>query len=41
MKRATSTPKRVRFEAWPCMHPNAAGMHIGARALVVAVPPGA
>jgi transposase len=33
------TPKRVRFEEWPCIHPNAAGMDIGARELVVAVPP--
>ena len=32
-------PKRLRVEAMPCIHPNAAGMDIGARALVVAVPP--
>lgn len=39
MTRSTPTPTRVRFEEWPCMHPNAAGMDIGARAIVVAVPP--
>jgi transposase len=39
MNRSTPTPTRVRFEEWPCMHPNAAGMDIGARAIVVAVPP--
>jgi transposase len=32
-------PLSVRFEEWPCIHPNAAGMDIGARELVVAVPP--
>ena len=32
-------PKRVRMDAMPAIHPNAAGMDIGARAIVVAVPP--
>ena len=32
-------PKRLRVEEMPCIHPSAAGMDIGARALVVAVPP--
>ena len=32
-------PKRLRVEERPGIHPNAAGMAIGARALVVAVPP--
>jgi transposase len=32
-------PKRLRVEDMPCIHPNAAGMDIGARAIVVAVPP--
>jgi transposase len=38
MKRATPTPKRVRWDDMPCIHPNAAGMDIGARAIVVAGP---
>ncbi len=38
MKRATSTPTRVRWDDMPCIHPNAAGMDIGASAIVVAVP---
>jgi transposase len=38
MKRATPTPKRVRWDDMPCIHPNAAGMDIGASAIVVAVP---
>lgn len=38
MTPSSPTPKRLRFEEWPCMHPNAAGMDIGARELVVAVP---
>jgi len=37
MKRATPTPKRVRWDDRPCLHPNAAGMDIGASAIVVAV----
>ena len=32
-------PKRLHVEDMPCIHPNAAGMDIGARAIVVAVPP--
>jgi transposase len=32
-------PKRVRMDAMPSIHPHAAGMDIGARAIVVAVPP--
>ena len=32
-------PKRLHADAMPCIHPNAAGMDIGARAIVVAVPP--
>jgi len=32
-------PKRVRMDDMPSIHPNAAGMDIGARAIVVAVPP--
>ena len=32
-------PQRLRVEDRPCLHPNAAGMDMGARALVVAVPP--
>lgn len=32
-------PKRVRMDDMPYIHPNAAGMDIGARAIVVAVPP--
>jgi transposase len=39
MKRATPTPKRVRCDM-PCLHPHAAGMDIGASAIVVAVPLG-
>jgi transposase len=39
MNRSTPTPKRIRLEEWPCIHPNPAGMDIGARAIVVAVPP--
>ena len=39
MKRSTPTPKRVRIEEWPCIHPNAAGLDIGASAIVVAVSP--
>jgi hypothetical protein len=39
MTRSTPPPTRGRCDAWPCLHPNAAGMDIGARALVVAVPP--
>jgi transposase len=31
-------PQRIRFEEWPCMHPTAAGLDIGASELVVAVP---
>lgn len=38
MTPSSPTPKRIRFEEWPCIHPNAAGMDIGARELVVAVP---
>jgi hypothetical protein len=37
MTRSTRTPKRVRFEEWPCLHPHAAGIDIGARAIVVYV----
>lgn len=32
-------PQRVRLDALPAIPPNAAGMDMGARALVVAVPP--
>jgi transposase len=38
MPPACPTPKRVRFEEWPGLHPTAAGIDIGARELVVAVP---
>jgi hypothetical protein len=34
MHRSIPTPKRVRFEEWPCIHLHAAGLDIGA-----AVPP--
>jgi transposase len=39
MPRAKPTPKRLRWDDLPCIHPNAAGMDIGASAIVVAVPP--
>lgn len=39
MKRSSPTPKRVRWDDLPCIHPNAAGLDIGASAIVVAVPP--
>jgi transposase len=39
MPRSTPTPKRIRWDDLPCTHPNAAGMDIGASAIVVAVPP--
>jgi transposase len=39
MKRTSPTPKRPRWDDMPCIHPNAAGMDIGASAIVVAVPP--
>ena len=32
-------PKRLHVDEMPCIHPHAAGMDIGARAIVVAVPP--
>jgi len=32
-------PTRVRMDDRPAIHPHAAGMDIGARAMVVAVPP--
>jgi transposase len=34
-----STPKRIRLEELPFIHPNAAGLDIGASEIVVAVPP--
>jgi transposase len=39
MPRSKPTPKRIRWDDLPCIHPNAAGMDIGASAIVVAVPP--
>ena len=39
MKRSIPSPKRIRGDDLPCLHPNAAGMDIGASALVGAVPP--
>ena len=39
MRLVIPPPKRVRVAEMPCLHPNAAGMDIGARAIVVAVPP--
>ena len=39
MKRSSPTPTRVPWDDRPCIHPNAAGMDIGARAMVVALPP--
>jgi transposase len=39
MPRSTPTPKRIRWDNLPCIHPNAAGMDLGASAIVVAVPP--
>ena len=39
MSRVIPPPKRLPVDEMPCIHPNAAGMAIGARALVVAVPP--
>jgi hypothetical protein len=39
MTRSRPTPKRVRWDDRPGIHPNAAGLDIGARAIVVAVPP--
>ena len=38
MTPSSPTPQRIRFEEWPCIHPNTAGMDIGARERVVAVP---
>jgi transposase len=39
MPRSQPTPKRIRGDDLPWIHPKAAGMDIGASALVVAVPP--
>jgi transposase len=39
MPRSKPTPKRLRWDDLPCIHPTAAGMDIGASALGVAVPP--
>jgi len=39
MKRSSPPPKRVRWADLPGMHPHAAGLAIGARAIGVAVPP--
>jgi transposase len=39
MHRSKPTPKRLQWDDMPCIHPNAAGMDIGASAIVVAVPP--
>jgi transposase len=39
MKRSSPTPKRVRGDDLPCIHPNAAGLDIGASAIVAAGPP--
>jgi transposase len=39
MPRSKPTPKRIRWDDLPCIHPNAAGMDIGASVIVVAVPP--
>jgi transposase len=39
MPRSTPTPTRLRWDDLPCIHPHAAGLDIGASAIVVAVPP--
>lgn len=39
MHRSQPTPKRISWDAMPCIFPNAAGMDIGASAIGVAVPP--
>jgi transposase len=39
MPRSKPTPKHIRWDDLSCIHPNAAGMDIGASAIVVAVPP--
>ena len=39
MRLVLPPPKRLHVDERPCLHPNAAGMDIGARAMVVAVPP--
>ena len=39
MRLVLPPPKRLHGEDMPCIHPHAAGMDMGARAIVVAVPP--
>jgi len=39
VKDSTPLPKRTRLDDLACVHPNAAGMDIGASEIVVAVPP--
>ena len=40
MPTARQSPQRVQVDGLPCIHPNAAGMDLGAEEIVVAVPPG-
>ncbi len=39
MPTARRSPQRVQLDGLPCIHPNAAGMDLGAEEIVVAVPP--
>ena len=39
MRLVLPPPQRLHVDAMPCIHPKAAGMASGARAMVVAVPP--
>jgi transposase len=39
MARANRAPKQLHLEGLPPIHPNAAGIDIGANEIVVAVPP--
>jgi transposase len=39
MPRSSATPKQLHVDGLPAIHPNAAGIDIGANELVVAVPP--
>ncbi len=39
MPRGVLTPKTMRLEALPCIHPNAAGLDIGSTEIIAAIPP--
>ena len=39
MARSQTTPKTVRLDVLPCVHPNAAGLDIGSSEIIAAVPP--